>query len=147
MWNMSWDRYIYVIPEVSCGKFGFCQRKRCLSHHLSHLSLRLGEKGTNIWDCWMTTFTVWYNRNITRKMIERTSIILRSIWRKRMERASDFFLSRLRPVWAPFRRAFMMVWALQAIKSTWVELHYMLVMTVPPNKEPMEKAFLLWQRK
>lgn len=31
-----------------------------------------------------------------------------------MERASDFFLSRLRPVWAPFSRAFMMVWALQA---------------------------------
>lgn len=41
-------------------------------------------------------------------------MILRRIWRKRMERASDFFFSRLRPVWAPFSRAFMMVWALRA---------------------------------
>lgn len=41
-----------------------------------------------------------------------TSIIFLRICLNRSVKASDFFFKRLRPVWAPFKRAFMMVWAL-----------------------------------
>lgn len=41
-----------------------------------------------------------------------TSIIFLRICLNRSVKASDFFFRRLRPVWAPFKRAFMMVWAL-----------------------------------
>lgn len=61
-----YTKYIYIknidilfcfLPEVPSSKFGFCQRERSLSHHLSHLSLSLGGKK-------MTTFVRLVNDNI-----------------------------------------------------------------------------------
>lgn len=116
---------LWFLPEVSSCKFGFSQRESSLPHHLTHLSLSLKMR-RKLWWWRLSGFEVW--RLLLWRLIVRykyilqsvvtdfqlTSMILRRIWRKRMERASDFFLSRLRPVWAPFRRAFMMVWALQS---------------------------------
>lgn len=61
----------------------------------------------------------WQNSQISNKVSQTeensqwpTSIIFLRICLNRSVKASDFFFSRLRPVWAPFKRAFMMVWAL-----------------------------------
>lgn len=36
--------FLWFLPEITGGKFGFGQRERCLSHHLSHLSLSLRKR-------------------------------------------------------------------------------------------------------
>lgn len=40
--------FFWFLPEVPSSKFGFCQRERSLSHHLSHLSLSLGGETTTL---------------------------------------------------------------------------------------------------
>lgn len=108
--------FLWFLPEITGGKFGFGQRERRLSHHLSHLSLSLKKRQSLavIQEEFIQFNITEILENWKKKLSKLTSIILRRIWRKRIERASAFFLSRLRPVWAPFSRAFMMVWALQA---------------------------------
>lgn len=62
------------------------------------------------WEC--TTDEQISNKERPKKYNLPTSIIFLRICLNRSVKASDFFFNRLRPVWAPFKRAFMMVWAL-----------------------------------